>query len=443
MPSYLIRNPGNRAEQRYLLEPGELIIGRDPAADIFLDEERVSRRHAVVETRGRQTSIEDLGSANGTLVNGELLAGKQRLSPADRILVAGDVELVFEQVGAAVDRSRAPKLAVTFLVILLAFVSSIWWWPESTDLVLEQAAALASDGLAAWREGNKVKTKESLKSAAGILFRNGYLDDVPRRQVMEAALLRLGDQIGTEEDLAEIFRQSLEKEQVVEKRGSDCRLPDAAPEELSVCLNRWVRVVMLELRQDPESVPDPFVAEVGKRMRVEHSFLANAFERGRPIVPMLRKELEEAKMPPLLHYLALIESGYRKDVRSHAGAVGLWQFMPATGKRYGLKVRGKADDRTDPVRSTKAASRYLRDLAFEFGGDALLLALAGYNRGENGVRRALKRLDDPFSDRSYWRLVERELLPEETAKYVPRFIAAAVAGEGGLPSRSALEKAGY
>ena len=86
---------------------------------------------------------------------------------------------------------------------------------------------------------------------------------------------------------------------------------------------------------------------------------------------------------------------------------------------------------------------YLRALTFEFGGDALLLALASYNRGENGVRRALKRLDDPFSERSYWRLVDRGLLPEETRAYVPRFMAAAVAGEGGLPSLERLAEAGY
>ena len=148
-------------------------------------------------------------------------------------------------------------------------------------------------------------------------------------------------------------------------------------------------------------------------------------------------------MPPLLHYVALIESGYKNSATSSAAAAGIWQFMPATGRQYGLRVDDQVDERRTPEKATRAAARYLRDLAFEFGGDALLLALAGYNRGENGVRRSLKKLDDPFSDRSYWRLVERDLLPEETQSYVPRFIAAAVAGEGGLPSESVLREAGY
>ena len=83
------------------------------------------------------------------------------------------------------------------------------------------------------------------------------------------------------------------------------------------------------------------------------------------------------------------------------------------------------------------------NLVFEFGSDALLLALAGYNHGQGQVRAKLKRLDDPFSDRSYWGLVENGLLPEETALYVTRFVAAAIAGEGGVPSREVLAAAGY
>jgi membrane-bound lytic murein transglycosylase D len=101
-------------------------------------------------------------------------------------------------------------------------------------------------------------------------------------------------------------------------------------------------------------------------------------------------------------------------------------------------VAGKVDERTDPDKSTRAAARYLRDLAFEFGGDALLLAIASYNKGENGIRRALKKLDDPRTDRSYWTLVERKLLPKETEDYVPRLVAAAIMGEAGVPPPSVL-----
>ena len=119
----------------------------------------------------------------------------------------------------------------------------------------------------------------------------------------------------------------------------------------------------------------------------------------------------------------------------------MWQFMPATARGYGLRVDAEVDERTDPEKATRAAAHYLRDLAFEFGGDALLLAIASYNKGENGIRRALKKLDDPRTERSYWTLVQRDLLPQETRDYVPRLIAAAALGEGGLPSRDVVSRA--
>jgi membrane-bound lytic murein transglycosylase D len=158
---------------------------------------------------------------------------------------------------------------------------------------------------------------------------------------------------------------------------------------------------------------------------------------------MMSAELKRAYMPPMLHYLACIESGYRTDARSKAGAFGLWQFMPGTARDYGLRVGGADDERGDPKRSTTAAARYLRSLAFEFGGESLMLVLASYNRGENAVRKALKRLEDPYSDRSYWVLVKAGYLPDETADYVARYVAAAVAGEAGIPSQSVLAAAGY
>jgi membrane-bound lytic murein transglycosylase D len=117
--------------------------------------------------------------------------------------------------------------------------------------------------------------------------------------------------------------------------------------------------------------------------------------------------------------------------------------MPRTANDYGLRVGDGVDERQDPEKSTQAAAQYLQHLVFEFGSDALLLALAGYNFGQERVRGRLKQLEDPFHDRSYWRLVERGLLPAETAAYVARFTAAALAGEAGLPDETTLAAAGY
>ena len=135
--------------------------------------------------------------------------------------------------------------------------------------------------------------------------------------------------------------------------------------------------------------------------------------------PMIDHILAEENVPQELKYLAMIESGLTPDARSWAGAVGMWQFMASTGRRYGLTVNAWVDERRDPEKATRAAARHLNDLHDEFGD--WHLALAAYNCGTNCVRQALRRSD--AEDPSYWDV--HESLPRETQGYVPMFIAAA------------------
>lgn len=423
-----------------------LILGRDPAADVVVEGPRISRRHAAVRAVGKGHQLEDLASANGTRLNGRPVLRPEPLTPGDRIDLAGEATLVYEAEQA---RRAPPALGILVaLVLLLALgVTGLWWW-RHRDPLMDRATAIAAEGLRAARAGDPATAKARLRSAAGLLYTNGRLDDVPRERVLVVAMERLGARLGGDVDLVSVFRDAITASQSHGAPGplsrlSSCRLDQVPPDALESCIDARVREILVELRQDPAGVPAGFARRVGQRMRLEHGFLERALARGPSLVPMMDRRLEQAHMPPLLHYLALIESGYRSDATSGDGAAGLWQLMPGTARQYGLKVDGAHDERRDPEASTRAAANYLRDLAFEFGGDALLLALAGYNRGENAVRGALKRMQDPFSDRSYWRLVENNLIPQETADYVPRFMAAAVAGEAGLPSETVLKQAGF
>jgi len=452
MPARLVEIEEGRRISSTPIRGDEFVIGRDPTSQLILDFARVSRRHAVVRELADRHTISDLGSSNGTRVNGHPIGSEPvLLSPGDVVDLAETVQLVYEKGPSSATR-RSVLLAVA-MVALLATVAGVALYALRTresDAVMEQAAGIADAGRKAFEAGKPAEAKARLQEAAGILFREGYLDDVPRNRVMHAAMERLGERLGGGVDLTSIFEQALKaaapapapRESPAETKVG-CRLDRVPASRLRACVRERVELVLLDLRQDPAGIPPGFADEVGSRILYEYDLIREALDRGQPYVPMLRKELEKARMPPLLHYLAMIESGYRPNARSPAKAVGMWQFMPGTARAYGLRVAGGHDDREDPVVSTQAAARYLRDLAFEFGGDALMLALASYNRGENGVRRALKKLDDPFSDRSYWRLVEEGLLPVETSRYVTRFVAAAVAGEGGLPSREKLEEAGY
>jgi membrane-bound lytic murein transglycosylase D len=146
---------------------------------------------------------------------------------------------------------------------------------------------------------------------------------------------------------------------------------------------------------------------------------------------MIRARLAEHELPGDLVYLALIESGFSNRAVSRARAVGMWQFMPATGRAYGLRIDGWIDERRDPVKATAAAARHLRDLRQRFG--SLYLAAAAYNAGAGRVGRGLNALgpdeeaeDSLHSDATFFRLYDTQLIRRETKDYVPKLIAAAI-----------------
>ena len=438
--------------RRVRIQSDTLLIGRDPACAVPIASEHASWHHAVIRRDGRRYVLEDLGSTNGTTVNGAPVATPVELNPGDHVLFGGDLGCIF-LAGEDASGLRLPGgpivLALLVVVAIATAAAFVLLRPtDEADPAMSAAAELARDGIRFARENDRARARAALKEAAGLLYTAGYLDEVPRGDLQREAMRMLQSELDVSFDLSTYYVNTLARVEPPPSAGADeptrrCRLDAVKTSLLEPCLEQWIEHVMVEIRQDPLAVPSDFHRQVGARLRIEHEFLERAIARGKDLVPMLREELEAARMPPLLHYVALIESGYKNGATSTARAAGVWQFMPGTGRQYGLKVGGGVDERRDPEKATRAAARYLRDLAFEFGGDALLLALAGYNRGENGVRRSLKRLEDPFSDRSYWRLVDMDLLPQETQNYVPRFIAAAVAGEGGLPSLRALEAAGY
>lgn len=136
--------------------------------------------------------------------------------------------------------------------------------------------------------------------------------------------------------------------------------------------------------------------------------------------PLVDSIFSEFNLPSDLIYLSLVESGFNPHAYSRARAAGPWQFMKGTAKVYGLRVDSYVDERRDPVKSTVAAARYLRDLYDLFG--TWPLAMAAYNAGEGKVMRALQTAQaESFSDIAKTRLIRRE-----TKEYVPRFMAATI-----------------
>ena len=444
MRARLVQLEDDRPVASTHLAVDDVVIGRDASADLVLDHERISRRHALIACTEEGYLLSDLGSSNGTRVNGEWVTDPVLLQDGDVIELGDALNIAFEAEGSAarlIVRAALIGAAVTASLVLL-----IWLWP-SDDSVMQEATALAASGVTAYQRSDPATAKAKLNAALGLLFAKGRLDDVPRLRAREEGLRRLGARLDGSVNLQALYRSAVEESRIsrpapVQPIRGPCRLDRLAAADLDVCIRERAEQVLYELWQDPREIPDDFYHAVNSQLRLllkhRRDWVEGSLERGKLYTPMLTKELEAAHMPSLLHYLAMIESGYVADIRSPAGARGMWQFMPSTARGYGLKVTAGRDERTAPEKATRAAARYLRDLAFEFGGDAMLLAIASYNKGENGIRRALKKLDDPHTDRSYWTLVERDLLPKETRDYVPRFVAAAVLGEAGIPPRYAL-----
>ncbi|GAA0425376.1 hypothetical protein GCM10009133_37420 [Cocleimonas flava] len=133
---------------------------------------------------------------------------------------------------------------------------------------------------------------------------------------------------------------------------------------------------------------------------------------------MVVNELNRRRMPTELALLPFVESAYKNVAFSHAGAAGMWQFIPATGRRYGLKQTRSYDARLDSHQATRAALDYLQQLNREFKGD-WLLSLAAYNCGEYRVHREIAKNRSRGKRTDYWSLD----LPRETKQYVPRLLA--------------------
>jgi membrane-bound lytic murein transglycosylase D len=151
---------------------------------------------------------------------------------------------------------------------------------------------------------------------------------------------------------------------------------------------------------------------------VEKDFFINAYQRSGRYLKYIEAELAKEGLPLELAWLPLIESGYNVKALSPARALGLWQFIPSTGYRFGLSRDKYVDERLDPYKSTKAAILYLKELHHLFGDWETVLA--AYNCGEGRVLRTINTQSINYLD-NFWDLYEK--LPRETARYVPRFQA--------------------
>ncbi|NOX34896.1 MAG: LysM peptidoglycan-binding domain-containing protein [Deltaproteobacteria bacterium] len=171
--------------------------------------------------------------------------------------------------------------------------------------------------------------------------------------------------------------------------------------EIPITLNRYVQDEIKRLTTGPD-----------------RKFFIQSLERSERYRPFIVSELKKAGLPEEISWLPLIESGFKIRALSPARALGLWQFIPSTGYKFGLSRNYYIDERLDPEKSTRAAINYLKELHNLFGD--WTTALAAYNCGESRVLRIIRKQRINYLD-NFWDLYQS--LPRETSRYVPKFLA--------------------
>lgn len=195
---------------------------------------------------------------------------------------------------------------------------------------------------------------------------------------------------------------------------NDCRMKDINPVfEDEVYIERLKRIPSV-FEMPYNNVVRKFIDRYSGRLRHSVSYMLGASNF---YMPIFEEALETYGLPLELKYLPVIESALNPKAVSRVGATGLWQFMLATGKSYGLEVNSLVDERRDPVKSSYAAAHYLSDLYKIFGDWNLVIA--AYNCGPEQINKAIHRAK---GEKDYWKIYP--YLPKETRGYVPAFIAA-------------------
>ncbi|MCG8614571.1 MAG: LysM peptidoglycan-binding domain-containing protein [Desulfobacterales bacterium] len=253
--------------------------------------------------------------------------------------------------------------------------------PETDQKKIDQALELCNYAQDMWEEGNLEEALANLDSAYYLIL-----------EIDHHAAPELSQQ---KEDVRYLISK-----RILEIYASRQIVVTGRHKEITITLNTHVQ------------------KEIKRLTGPERKFFTRALERSYRYRPYIVQELKKAGLPDEISWLPLIESGFKIRALSPARALGLWQFIPSTGHKFGLSRNYYIDERMDPEKATQAAIAYLKELHNLFGD--WTTALAAYNCGEYRVLKTIRRQKINYLD-NFWDLYQS--LPRETARYVPRFLA--------------------
>jgi membrane-bound lytic murein transglycosylase D len=447
------------AGTRYQVGEGSTRIGRSPENDIVVqgpNSATVSAQHVEIAREDGVWRIRDAGSTNGTFLNGERIA-EAELNGEAVIQLGNDgpeFSFVIEEVVAA-------DLDGTLVIpagILLPPPPAPKPPPDEHEWLLRDAVSRARH---ARIEGRLDQTmhlmREALQralvrsrrrsrrviwllTAALVLISSLGFWKIMRMKSEKAAIdehireiethlsLLQNSPEQTDRLLSELDTYEGEAETL--KRNLLYRVGSREKENFVV---HEIRVLMTEFGAEVYSIPPEFVervnAHIDDYLGPDRPNMERALNDAKGQIATMQQILNEEKLPPDFAFVPLVESALEAH-KSSAGAVGPWQFTPATARAYGLRVDGTVDERKDLRKSTHAACGLLRTLILDFGsGSSVMLALAAYNLGPARVRLAVANtVEDPIKQRNFWYLYRARALPAETREYVPKVFAAITIG---------------
>jgi membrane-bound lytic murein transglycosylase D len=469
-------------------------IGRGDDCDVRFDahrDTRVSNHHAEIRFEGGRYVVVDVGSTNGTFVNGKLVR-THALRSGDKIIfgaqggpeVRFDVEETFRAT-PRINGAPAP------LQVPVARRPPPDLFPPSQDAAtlardaqvkISQARALSggkSSGQTMFIMADTLKRVEAVthrkdrKKTAKIVLTIvllsligfgalGFVIWEQKKQIeqilhkkdgldKQIAKIQLAMQIESDPDKLASLEEQLTaltgKAQAAigeleKKDKSEVEKIEQSGDEL----DREIRRILAKFNAQTYAVPPIFKQRLRHYVdrNVRQSGTRAIYRRKQQYWPLILKEFSALGLPEEMGYVAWQESGFDPLAESAAKARGMWQFMDFRAREFGMRIDPKRgiDDRTDVLKSTHAAARYLANLLAEFGEDSFMLAIASYNKGENGMRRVLRQIaQEPGGfrkdKRDFWHLYRLKKLPEETLEYVPQILAAAIIGNN--PKKYGLE----
>jgi len=445
----LVPRDESEAARPFGLGTGPHVVGREASADFAIASNRVSGMHARIEAKGSIAHVTDHRSVNGTWVNGEKIRTAD-IRAGDEIAF-GDV--LFDVKGSTRLSHRGAAASVLFAGAFGLVILGIAFRPDSggpvrlwtKEMYLEQVQTSLREALGAYdsspqgKEVARARFEIAIRSlaAADRLPPEGWKDEEVHAALRESSA-PLSKQLEGR-DIVRIY-ESLSERPVESAPPPAPPLSLALPERpkpppadgASVVREELASIVAefgIDARE--QGIPPSLLAEVERFVDVwtkkDRRYTERSRARAEAHLAMIRSELRRNLLPEVFCYLPFIESGYQTKIGSHAGAEGLWQFMPATARKYGLTVSGDVDERTDPQRATVAACKYINDLLAAFGANAFDCAVAAYNKGEYGMVSCLRGVS--WKSRwKFWDAAEKKdgCLKKETIEYVPRFLAAAI-----------------